>query len=91
MAGTVKAIPEGYHTVTPYIICNGASDVIEFYKRAFGAVEIMRMAGPNGKIGHAEIRISDLLSPAPFAATIKSAVSDCERLLLPHRTAYRRF
>jgi PhnB protein len=59
MAGSVKAIPEGYHTATPYMICNGAADAIEFYKKAFGAVEIMRMAGPDGRIGHAEIKIGD--------------------------------
>ena len=59
MAGTVKAIPEGYHSVTLYMICKGASDAIEFYKKAFGAVEVMRMAGPDGRIGHAEIRIGD--------------------------------
>src|SRR5260370_41923748 len=59
MASTVKPIPEGYHSVTPYMICKGAAEAIEFYKTAFGAVEVMRMAGPNGKIGHAEIKIGD--------------------------------
>ena len=59
MANPVKPIPEGYHTVTPYLICDGASQAIEFYKKAFGAVEAMRMAMPNGKIGHAEIKIGD--------------------------------
>jgi PhnB protein len=54
-----KAIPEGYHSVTPYLIVNGAAKAIDFYKRAFGAVELMRMPGPDGKIGHAEIRIGD--------------------------------
>jgi len=56
---TIKPIPEGYHSVTPYIICKGAAEAIEFYKKAFGAVEIMRMSGPNGQIGHAEIKIGD--------------------------------
>lgn len=55
----VQAIPEGYHSVTPYLIVKGASDAIEFYKRAFGATEIMRMASPDGNIGHAEISIGD--------------------------------
>jgi PhnB protein len=55
----VKAIPDGYHSVTPYLIVTGASDAIEFYKRAFGAVEIMRMPTPDGKIGHAELSIGD--------------------------------
>jgi PhnB protein len=55
----VKPIPEGYHSVTPYLIVNDASAAIDFYKRAFGATEIMRMPGPDGKVGHAEIRIGD--------------------------------
>lgn len=59
MATTVKPIPDGYHTATPYIICRGAAKAIEFYKQAFGATETMRLAGPDGKIGHAEIRIGD--------------------------------
>jgi PhnB protein len=54
-----KAIPEGYHSVTPYLIVNGAARAIEFYKKAFSASEIMRFDGPNGKIGHAEIKIGD--------------------------------
>src|ERR1700721_4573723 len=54
-----KAIPDGYHSVTPYLIVNGAAKAIDFYKRAFGAVELMRMPGPDGKIGHAEMRIGD--------------------------------
>jgi PhnB protein len=59
MASTVKPIPEGFHTATPYIVCKRAADAIEFYKKAFGAVEVMRMAGPDGRIGHAEIKIGD--------------------------------
>jgi PhnB protein len=59
MASTMQPIPEGYHSVTPYMICKGAAEAIEFYKKAFGAVEVMRMAGPNGQIGHAEIKIGD--------------------------------
>jgi PhnB protein len=54
-----KAIPDGYHSATPYLIVTGAADAIEFYKRAFGAVELFRMAKPDGKVGHAEIRIGD--------------------------------
>jgi uncharacterized glyoxalase superfamily protein PhnB len=56
---TVKPIPEGYHSVTPYLAIRDAAKAIDFYKQAFGAEEIMRMAGPDGKIGHAEIRIGD--------------------------------
>ena len=55
----VKKIPEGYHSVTPYLIISGASEAIEYYKKAFGATEIMRMPGPDGKIGHAELKIGD--------------------------------
>src|SRR5580704_13324617 len=54
-----KSIPDGYHSVTPYLIIKGAAGAIDFYKRAFGAVELMRMPNPDGKIGHAEIRIGD--------------------------------
>jgi PhnB protein len=59
MASKVKPIPEGYHTATPYLILKDAGKAIEFYKRAFGAAELMRFPGPGGKIGHAEIRIGD--------------------------------
>jgi PhnB protein len=55
----VKPVPEGYHTATPYLVVDNAAAAIDFYKRAFGAKEIMRMPGPEGKIGHAEIRIGD--------------------------------
>jgi PhnB protein len=55
----VKPIPEGYHSVTPYLCFRDAAAAIEFYKRAFGATEVMRMGAPDGKVGHAEIRIGD--------------------------------
>ena len=55
----VKSIPEGMHTVTPHLVCGGAADAIEFYKQAFGAVEMGRLPGPQGKIMHAQIRIGD--------------------------------
>jgi PhnB protein len=55
----VKPIPEGYHSVTPHLIIKGAAQALEFYKKAFGAVELMRFPGPDGKIGHAEIRLGD--------------------------------
>src|SRR5437867_1009216 len=57
----VKPIPEGHHTVTPYLIVQGAAAAIEFYKQAFGATEVMRLAQPGGKVGHAELRIGDSL------------------------------
>jgi PhnB protein len=57
MTSNVKPIPEGYHSVTPYLILSGAADAIEFYKTAFGAAEVMRMPAPGGKVGHAEVEI----------------------------------
>ena len=59
MANKPKSIPDGYHSATPYLIVNDAAAAIEFYKKAFGATELMRMPKPNGKIGHAEIKIGD--------------------------------
>jgi PhnB protein len=55
----VKPIPDGYHTVTPYLIVAGAAKAIEFYKKAFGAEELLRFPMPDGRLGHAEIRIGD--------------------------------
>lgn len=56
---TVKPIPDGYHSVTPYLIVKGAADAIEFYSKAFGATEVMRLDGPDGKLGHAELQAGD--------------------------------
>ena len=55
----VKPIPEGYHSVTPYLIIEGAGEAIEFYKKAFGAKELFRFPTPDGKVGHAEMKIGD--------------------------------
>ncbi|HEX6775507.1 MAG TPA: VOC family protein [Methylomirabilota bacterium] len=55
----VKAIPDGYHSVTPYLIVDGAARAIDFYKRAFGAKELMRIPAPGDRVGHAEIKIGD--------------------------------
>jgi PhnB protein len=55
----VKAIPDGYHSITPYLVCKGAAKAIEFYTRAFGAKEFVRMPGPEGRIMHAEVKIGD--------------------------------
>jgi len=54
----VKPIPDGYHSVTPYLIIKGAGNAIDFYKKAFGATELFRM-DHEGKVGHAEIKIGD--------------------------------
>ena len=54
---SVKPIPDGYHSITPYLIVDGAAKAIEFYKTVFGAKERMRLGGPDGKVGHAELEI----------------------------------
>ena len=54
----VKPIPEGYHSITPYLIIDGAAEALEYYKKAFGAIEIFRM-DHEGKVGHAEMKIGD--------------------------------
>ena len=59
MTNTTKHIPEGYDTATPYLIINGAAQALEFYKKAFGATELMRMPRPDVRIAHAEIKIGD--------------------------------
>lgn len=59
MAKKVKAIPRGYHTVTPSLVIHGAAEAIAFYKKAFAAKQIMRMPGPGGSIMHAELRFGD--------------------------------
>lgn len=56
---SVQKIPEGMHTVTPHLVCAGAAEAIEFYKKAFNAVEMHRLPGPGGKLMHAAIRIGD--------------------------------
>jgi PhnB protein len=72
---SVKPIPEGFHSMTPYLGIQGATEAIEFYKRAFGAVETFRLEGPGGTIGHAELRIGDspvMLADACPEAQIRS-------------------
>jgi len=61
MAGKVKAIPENYHRVTPYLVVDGAAKAIDYYTRVFGATEIMRMPAPGNRIGHAELRFGDTI------------------------------
>jgi PhnB protein len=56
---TVKPIPEGMHSLTPHLVCAGAAEAIEFYRKAFNAVESARMPGPDGKLMHAAVRIGD--------------------------------
>ena len=55
----VKPIPDGYHSITPYLIVDGAAAAIDFYKKVFGASEMMLLPGPAGKVMHAEVKIGD--------------------------------
>lgn len=61
MAKRVKPIPDGYQGATPYLCVRNGAAAIDFYQKAFGATELMRMAGPDGKLGHAEIKISEAI------------------------------
>lgn len=74
----VKAIPDGYHSITPYLIVDGAARAIDFYKMAFGATELLRMPGPDGRVMHAELKIGDsviMLADEPASGEHKSAQS----------------
>jgi PhnB protein len=59
MSKKVSPIPEGYNSITPYLIIKGAAQAIEYYKSVFGATEVFRMDQPDGKVGHAELKIGD--------------------------------
>jgi len=61
MAGKVKPIPEGFEGATPYLIVKGAANALDFYNKAFGATEIMRIPAHGGKVGHAEIKIGNAI------------------------------
>ena len=83
----VKPVPEGYHTVTPFLNVDGASDALAFYKKAFGAEERFRMPGPNGKIMHSEIKIgdsivmvSDAMMNPPTQSSIHLYVPDADAI-----------
>ena len=96
MAGKVRPIPEGYRSVTPYLVVKGGAKAIDFYKKVFGAREKFRMEGPGGTIAHAEIEIGDsvvmladenpehgALSPASIGGTpvsIMLYVEDVDRV-----------
>jgi len=70
---SVQAVPEGYHSLIPYLAVDDAAEAIDYYKQAFGAKERARMDGPDGKVGHAELEIGDsvvmLADPFPHAST----------------------
>jgi PhnB protein len=72
---TVNPIPEGYHAVTPYLAVDGADRLLEFLKQAFGAEETVKMLTPDGKIGHAEVRIGDSMVMLGDASTTDQGVA----------------
>jgi PhnB protein len=83
----VKAIPEGYHSVTPSLVVNGAAKLIDFVKEAFGAEEAFRMPAPTGEIIHAEVRIgdsvimlNDAMHQAPTTSALHLYVTDVDRV-----------
>jgi len=86
MSKPVKPIPEGYQSVIPYLVVDGAADLIEFLKTVFHAQEMMRMPAPGGKVGHTELRIGDcvvMLADAreqwkPMQAMIYVYTEDCD-------------
>ena len=74
----VRPIPDGYHSVTPYLIVKGAAKAIDFYKKAFGATELMRFPGPNNTVMHAEIKIGDspiMLADEPESGTSRNPLA----------------
>ncbi len=91
----VKPIPDGFHTITPHIVCKNAAAAMDFYKKAFGAEEIFRMPGPGGQVMHGELQIgdsrlmladefpqADTKSPASLNGTtfsISLYVEDCDK------------
>ena len=78
MASKVREIPKGFHTVTPYLIVTDGTRAIDFYKRAFGAQELLRLDGPDGKVAHAELKIGDsiiMLSDEMPGCTMRSPQS----------------
>ncbi|MGH9617333.1 MAG: VOC family protein [Acidobacteriaceae bacterium] len=92
----VKPIPDGYHSIQPYLMIDGAAQAIDFYKRAFGATERLSMKQPDGRIGHAELQIGDSIimmadenpqieafSPAHYGGSPVSLLiytEDCDRM-----------
>src|SRR5882672_1918882 len=81
MANKVKPVPDGYHTLTAYISVKGASDAIAFYKKAFGAEELLRMPMPDGKVGHAELKIGDSIVMLADEMDHPDAISKSPRTL----------
>lgn len=80
MADKVKPIPDGYHTLTPYLVLHNANEAIAFYQRAFGAEELFRMPAPGGKVMHAELRIGS----SPFMLSDETPQCAAMQLASPH-------
>jgi PhnB protein len=76
-----KPIPDGYHTITPYLSIKGAGDAIAFYKKAFGAEELVRMPMPDGSVAHAELQIGDSRIMLADENTMSDAVTKSPRAL----------
>jgi PhnB protein len=75
MAANVKPLPEGFHTVTPYLTVQRAADLIDFVKKVFGATEVERMTSPDGAVRHAEVKIGDsiiMIGGAPDQASVRT-------------------
>ena len=81
MAAKVKPIPDGYHSITPYLSVKGASEAIAFYKKAFGAEELVRMPMPDGTVAHAELQIGDSRLMLADENTMGDAVTRSPRAL----------
>ena len=85
MATQVKPVPQGYHTVTPYLVVDGAEKIIRFVKEAFGAQPVFEpMARPDGKIMHAEFKIGDSIVMLADASERAQATSDMLHLYVPN-------
>jgi PhnB protein len=78
---SVKPIPDGYHTVTPYLVVEGALKLIDFLREAFKATEIYRLTRPDGKVGHAEVRIGD--SVIMLGDPTQMQLTDRQLMLVP--------
>ena len=78
MASRIREIPKGFHTVTPYLTVTDSARAIDFYKRAFGAEELLRLDGPDGKVAHADLKIGDsiiMLASTPSVVRAANKVS----------------
>src|SRR6266436_4553549 len=80
----VSYIPKDYSTITPYLIVKGAAQAIDYYKKVFGATEVFRMNGPDGRVGHAELKIgTSHIRLADVDAAVKRAAAEGAKILKP--------